>query len=472
MSESIDNSPVWEKIKATYRASLNSMEEVKLMELHFPQFLSYQLEGLEFRIGVANQMQVEWFNQSYSKALEKAICDAGLGEGIKVIFVEDKNHKVEHPPMALQQTLIAEPKEKPVPARTKVLPSTMPLHEDYTFENFVRGPSNSFAYAAAAAVAKGLGRTVYNPLFIWGGTGLGKTHLMEAIGHKIMEKNSETSVCYITSETFLNEYVNAMVSNSLLKFRARYRKYDLLLIDDVQFIVGKKQFNEEFFNTINQLLIYEKQVVMTSDVAPKELLGLDERLISRFQQGMVVEIEQPSYETRLAILKSKMQSRHCIIPDEILNYIAENIRSHVRAIEGALSRIISFMELNQDMPLSVDIAQHLLKDMIEEEVKIKNITPDDIIQAVAEYYGVSVKDIKSASRTQSLVTPRQTAMFIASKLTTSSLNNIGKAFERTHTTVFYGSQQIQKRICVEPELKKEIENIIIKLGRKVSDVFE
>ncbi len=472
MSESIANSPVWEKIKATYKAGLSSKEKIRMMEIHFPQFLSYQLDGMEFRIGVANQMQVEWFNQSYSKDLEQAISAAGLGDGIKVIFVEDKNHIAERPPITMPPPKVAEAKENQLTRQIRVMPSTLPLHENYTFENFVRGPSNSFAHAAAIAVAKGLGRTAYNPLFIWGGTGLGKTHLMEAIGHHVMSNNTNTSVCYITSETFLNEYVNAMASDSLLAFRARYRKYDLLLIDDVQFIVGKKQFMEEFFNTINQLLIYEKQVVMTSDVAPKELLGLDERLISRFQQGMVVEIEQPSYETRLAILKSKMQSRHSLIPDEILNYIAQNIRSHVRAIEGALSRIINFMDINRDLPLSVDVAQHLLKDMIEEEVTIKSITPDVIIQAVAEYYGVSVKDIKSAGRTQSLVTPRQVAMFIASKLTTASLNNIGKAFDRKHTTVFYGSQQIQKRICVEPELKKEIQNIIVKLGRNVSEVFE
>jgi len=468
MSESNNESLAWEKIVATYRGSLQSLEEVKRMELHFPQFLSHQLLGSEFRIGVAEDLQKQWFSELYSKSLETAIKKAGLGDGIKVEFVIEKPSPAAKAKVEEKQT---KPKGVQATRRVRVLPSTLPLHENYTFKNFVRGPSNSFAHAAATAVAKGLGRTAYNPLFIWGGTGLGKTHLMEAIGHYVMDNNPEASVCYITSETFLNEFVNALASAGLPAFRARYRKYDLLLLDDVQFIVGKKQFQEEFFNTINQLLIYNKQVVMTSDVAPKEL-QLEERLISRFQQGMVTEIESPSYETRLAILKSKMQTRNREIPSDILNFIAENIRSHVRAIEGALSRVVTFIDINPTMPLNLEIVQNLLKDMIEEEVTIKNITPEAIIQATAEHYGVTVNDIKAPGRTQSLVTPRQMAMFISCKLTTESLPDIGKAFERKHTTVYYGSQQIQKRLSVEPDLKQAIAQISAKLGRKISDVLE
>ena len=476
MAEENYNSQVWDKILATYRAGLSSPEEFKRMDLHFPQFMSHKLVGTEVRIGVAEELQKEWFSQLYAKPLEKAIRDMGLGDGISVVFVIEKGNASEKTNSTLQvkskDSIQKTTQKNHTFNKARALPSTLPLHESYVFNNFVRGPSNSFAYAAATAVAKGLGRTSYNPLFIWGGTGLGKTHLMEAIGHYVLDNNPETSVCYITSETFLNEYVNAIASAGLPAFRARYRKYDLLLLDDVQFIVGKKQFQEEFFNTINQLLIYNKQVVMTSDVAPKELHGLEERLISRFQQGMVVEIESPSYETRLAILKSKMQARHCVIPDEILDFMAENIRSHVRAIEGALSRIITFIEVNPEMELNLEIAQHLLRDMIEEEVTIKNITAASVIQAVADHYGVKVKDITEPGRTQSLVTPRQMAMFIACKLTTESLLEIGRAFDRKHTTVYYGSQQIQKRLSVEPDLKKDIQQIATKLGRNISDILE
>ena len=475
MSENNSKFPLWDKILATYQAGLSSNEEFKRMDLHFPQFLSHELSGSVFKIGVAEELQKEWFAQLYAKPLEEAIRKAGIGEGISVVFVVEGNSAPAKKNSAAQdkseEKQNAQVKNIPV-RRVRTLPSTLPLHENYIFKNFVRGPSNSFAYAAATAVAKGLGRTAYNPLFIWGGTGLGKTHLMEAIGHHVLDNNPETSVCYITSETFLNEYVNAIASAGLPAFRARYRKYDLLLLDDVQFIVGKKQFQEEFFNTINQLLIYNKQVVMTSDVAPKELQGLEERLISRFQQGMVVEIESPSYETRLAILKSKMQGRNCNIPADILDFMAENIRSHVRAMEGALSRIVTFMEVNPGMELNLDIAQHLLKDMIEEEVTIKNITPETVIQAVADHYGVAINEIKSPGRTQALVTPRQMAMFLACKLTTDSLPEIGKAFERKHTTVYYGSQQIQKRLSVEPDLKQDVQQIAVKLGRNVSEILE
>ena len=456
---------IWERIVATYRARLTLSEEIRRMEMHFPQFLSHTLNGNEFRIGVAEELQKEWFTQLYAKPLEEAIHAVGLGEEVKVVFVLEQ-------PNAAHAKIIKPPPPPSAVRRMRALPSTLPLHENYTFKNFVRGPSNSFAYAAATAVAKGLGRTMYNPLFIWGGTGLGKTHLMEAIGHYVLENNPEISVCYITSESFLNEYVNALALGGLPNFRARYRKYDLLLLDDVQFIGGKKQFQEEFFNTIFQLLIYNKQVVMTSDVAPKELQGFEERLISRFQQGMVVEIELPSFETRLAILKFKMQARHRVIPDDILNFIAENIRSHVRAIEGASSRIITFMDVNPDTPPTLEIAKHLLRDMIEDEVTIKNITADAIIKTVAEHYGVTTRDIVASGRTQTLVTPRQVAMFLAIKLVTGSQSNIAKSFDRKHSTVYYGSQQIQKRVTVEPELKQEIQQICIKLGRNISDVLE
>lgn len=467
------NSPVWDKIVASYRAMLKTVEEVNRMELHFPQFLSHTFSGNEFHIGVKENLQKDWFTQLYAQDLEKAIENAELGTNVKVVFdVVQSDVQVFS---SVARPTIEKDVSKPIlpGKKMRILPSTLPLQENYTFENFVCGPSNSYAYATATAVAKGLGRTTYNPLFIWGGTGLGKTHLMEAIGHYVMAKKPDSSVCYITAEKFLNEFVNALASSSLSAFRARYRKYDLLLIDDVQFIVGKKNFQEEFFNTICEMLLYNKQVVMTSDVAPKEL-KLEDRLISRFQQGMVVEIELPSYETRLAIIKSKikMQSNPHVIDDSILDYIAENIRSHVRAIEGALSRVIAFMDINPDMTLNLEIVKHLLKDVVESETTIKNITPESVIAATAEHYGVSIKDIKGPGRPQAVVLPRQIAMFIACKLTTSSLKSIGDAFERTHTTVYYGSQQMQKRLTVEPELKSEISAILAKLGQKDADIFE
>lgn len=460
----------WSSIVARVRASLPTEVERHRMERYFPLMLTHEQVGGEYVIGVAEQIQVEMFTESYGKLIEEALqLDGHLD--IPVRFVVTKQQATRPTPLphpTYQQHFSA---FAPVVQHvSKGIPSTLPLHEHYTFENFVKGPSNSFAHAAATAVAKGPGRTSYNPLFIYGGTGLGKTHLMEAIGHYVLEKSPWSSVCYITSETFLNEYVNAIQNDAMAAFRERYRKVDVLLLDDVQFIAGKTQFQEEFFNTFNSLMGTHKQIVMTSDVAPKDLKGCEERLIGRFQMGMVVEIEFPSYETRLAILKSKAATAHILIPDEILKFIAENIRSHVRAIEGALNRIVTFTSLNPDMPLTIDIAKHLLRDSIEEEQTIKDLTVDEIMKTVATHYGIKIEDILKKERTQTLVTPRQVAMFLSRKLTTKSLPDIADSFKKTHATVHHGAQAIQKRLDVEPDLRKAVEEITSKLGRKFSDL--
>ncbi len=463
---------IWQSIVARVRSSLPKEVERNRMERYFPLMLTHRQVGSEYVIGVGEKIQVEMFTQDYAKLIEEAL-ELDGHSGLTVRFVVDQADSER--PTPLPQPTYAKPMETSVrqlanAQMVRGVPSTMPLHENYTFESFVKGPSNSFAHAAATAVAKGPGRTSYNPLFIYGGTGLGKTHLMEAIGHYVLAKSPWSSVCYITSETFLNEYVNALQNDAMPAFRERYRKVDVLLLDDVQFIADKKQFQEEFFNTFNSLMDTHKQVVMTSDVAPKDLKGCEERLTGRFQMGMVVEIESPSYETRLAILKSKAASASVLIPDEILKFIAENIRSHVRAIEGALNRIVTFISMNGDLPLTVEIAQHLLKDSIEEEQTIKDLTVDEIMKTVAVHYGVKIEDILSSVRTQTLVTPRQVAMFLSCKLTTKSLPSIGSSFNKKHATVYHGAQTIQKRLDVEADLRKSVEEIMSKLGRKLSDL--
>lgn len=466
---------LWKQVCNLVRNHLETESERNQMDRYFPMFVSHELAENVMRIGVAEAIQVEWFSPLYRKAIEKALEELGY-QGVGVVFeVSQPRNPSVHlkttfpPAQSFLQRQVSPQQQTPAG-----MPSTLPLEENYTFENFVTGPSNSFAHAAASAVAKGLGRTSYNPLFIYGGTGLGKTHLMQSIGHSVLKSNPSASVCYITSETFLNEYVNAIANGAMPSFRERYRKVDVLLLDDVQFIADKKQFQEEFFNTFSSLMTFKKQVVMTSDVAPKNLKGCEERLTGRFQQGMVVEIEAPSYETRLAILKFKvkaLESKH-VIPEEILKFIAENIRSHVRALEGAISRVITFMDLNQNMPMNLEIAQHLLKDSIEEEKTIKDLTVEDIMKAVSNMYGVTLSDIVSPQRTQTLVTPRQVAMYLSYKLSTRSLQEIGRSFGKTHATVYHGAQTIQKRIDVETELKKTVENITSQLGRNPSELYK
>ncbi len=470
--ENQNSDAIWQSVVARVRSSLPTEVQRNRMERYFPLMLTHTQVGSEYIIEVGESIQVEMFTESYAKLIEEAL-ELDGHSGLTVRFVVSKSNGER--PTPLPQPTYAKSVEVNAQqlASSNVvrgIPSTMPLHENYTFESFVKGPSNSFAHAAATAVAKGPGRTSYNPLFIYGGTGLGKTHLMEAIGHYVLDKSPWSSVCYITSETFLNEYVNALQNDAMPAFRERYRKVDVLLLDDVQFIADKKQFQEEFFNTFNSLMDTHKQVVMTSDVAPKDLKGCEERLTGRFQMGMVVEIESPSYETRLAILKSKAASAHVLIPDEILKFIAENIRSHVRAIEGALNRIVTFISMSGDLPLTVEIAQHLLKDSLEDEKTIKGLTVDEIIKTVATYYGVKIDDILSSVRTQPLATARQVAMFLSCKLTTKSLPGIGNSFKKTHATVHHGAQTIQKRLDVEPDLKKAVEEIMSKLGRNLSDL--
>lgn len=461
---------LWDIAVALYKTSLPSIEEVKKWDRHAASFASHELDGNTFVVGVADQFLVDFYSPIYAEPLRIALVKAGAPTDVTVKFmVTPEAQKVE---MERKE----EESKKTLGDTQRILKktafaSTVPLNANYTFENFVKGPSNSFACAIAEAIAKEPGGSTNNPFFIWGGAGLGKTHLMQAIGHHVMNHDPSKSVCYITSETFLNEYINAISNKAIDAFRKRYRHIDLLLLDDVQFVGGKVQFQEEFFNTYNDLMTYGKQVVMTCDVPPKRLNSFEERLITRFQQGIVIEIESPSYETRVAILKSKARKFSQKIPEEIFTYIGENIHSSVRAMEGALTLIIRFMEANPGMQINQQIANVLLKELTEEEVTIRRLSIDEIIKAVCSTYDVTYADILTTNRTQPLATARQVAMFLSRKLTGKSLPTVADEFKRNHTTILHGTQAIQKRIDVEPELKKTIELITEQLGRKPSELF-
>lgn len=469
--EMTEGDSLWEKVVQQVKMLLPTEMQRNRMDRYFPLMLKHQPENQLYVIGVEEQIQVEMFTRDYADLIKEALQTNGYNyeQVVFRVIPRDKNQAPAPLPKPIFNTspTVVQPQEDIIARNLKALKM---LHEGYTFENFVRGPSNSFAHAAAIAVAKEPGGHSYNPLFIYGGTGLGKTHLMESIGHYVLAHNPAMSVCCITCENFLNEFVNALANHEMPNFRERFRKFDVLLLDDVQFMAGKPEFQVEFFNTFNSLMFKDKQVVMTCDVAPKDLKGCEERLTGRFQQGMVVEIESPSYETRLAILKSKVSNAHYHVPEEVLKFIAENIRSHVRAIEGALNRVVTFINLNPGFPLTLEITQHLLRDSIEEEKIIKDLTVDEIMRTVAAFYNVKMDEILSKERTQTLVTPRQVAMFLSCKLTTKSLKEIGNIFNKTHATVYHGAQTIQKRLDVEDELKQAMEEITSKLGRKFSDL--
>ena len=461
---------LWDIAVALYKASLKSQEEVEKWNRHAMTFASHKLEGSVLSIGVADQYIADYYAEIYSEPLRVALIQAGAPEDVKVVFNVSEAARIDAEEKRQQESKRQVFGESQ--ALLKKFASTIPLNSNYTFENFVKGPSNSFAYAIASAIAKEPGGNTNNPFFIWGGTGLGKTHLMQAIGHYVLKHNPQKSVCYITSEAFLNEYINAISNKAMESFRKRYRHIDLLLLDDVQFVGGKEQVQEEFFNTYNDLMTYGKQVVMTCDVPPKRLNGFEERLVTRFQQGIVIEIESPSYETRIAILKAKARNCRQTIPDDIFTFIGENIKSSVRAMEGALNLVVRFMDANPNIEITKQMAQVLLKELTEEEVTIRRLSVEEIIKAVCSFYDTSYAEILSSNRTQPLATARQVAMFLARKLTGQSTPTVASEFKRNHTTVIYGAESIQKRLSVEPKLRKSIEQITEQLGRKPSELFD
>lgn len=468
MNETIDitSKEMWERAKEIYLSTLHSVEEKSQVDRYLSMILSVSRKGENFIVLTSNAYAADYLKDNYSERLRKCLELVADGEKIGLEFKYDETAK---PAIIMPQKQMG---RQSYSNGTSTFISTMPLNEEYTFEEFVRGPSNSWALAAAQGVVSNPGKSGYNPLFIHGGTGLGKTHLMQAIGNELKRRNANMAICYLTAETFLNEYVNALKNGQIETFRNRYRTIDLLMVDDVQFLQKGKQFQEEFFNTFCALWQAHKQIVMTSDVAPKNLPAVEERLISRFEGGMVQEIESPNYETRLAILRKKSESMKPAIPDSALEFIADTIKSHVRAMEGALHRVSIFRSMDPTENLTKETLSKLLKDFIEKEQTLKKLNIEEIQAVVAKKYSVTITQILSAERTQSIVTPRQLAMYIARKFTTKSLPEIAKLFEKTHATIIHGVKNIEKRLDVESDLKATLAEILSEFGYNLSDKMD
>lgn len=338
------------------------------------------------------------------------------------------------------------------------------LNSRYTFEEFVIGTGNQMAHAAALAVSDEPG-TLYNPLFIYGGVGLGKTHLMQAIGHRILETNPAANVRYVTTENFTNDLVNAIRTNNQEKFRQSYRHVDLLLIDDIQFLANKTETQNEFFNTFNTLFDEEKQIVMTSDRLPNEIPKLQDRLVSRFKWGLSVDITPPDLETRIAILRNKASDENLSVPLDALNYIAGQIDSNVRELEGALLRVKAFANMKQ-APITTSLVADALKSL-NLSGKNAQLTIDEIQEVVAKYYNVTVADLKGRKRVKQIVMPRQIAMYLARELTENSLPRIGQEFGgKDHTTVIHACDKIAKEVSANADLKAEIVDLKNKLRNR------
>lgn len=396
-----------------------------------------------------NNFAREWLENRYIKLISATVYEY-FGKEVAVSIVAEDKELVEpqNPPQVAAPIVSNIVQEETY--------SHM-LNPKYTFDTFVIGNGNRFAHAASLAVAEAPAKA-YNPLFLYGGVGLGKTHLMHAIGHYILEHNPNTRVLYISSEKFTNEFINAIRDNRGESFRNKYRNIDILLIDDIQFIAGKDGTQEEFFHTFNALHEERKQIIISSDRTPKEIPTLEERLRSRFEWGLITDIQPPDLETRIAILRKKAKSENLDIPNEAMMYIANQINTNIRELEGALIRVVAYSSLiNEDV--TVHLAAEALKDIIPSN-RPRVISIQDIQQKVGEYYGLRLEDFKARKRTKAIAFPRQVAMYLSREMTDFSLPKIGEAFGgRDHTTVIHAHEKISDGINRDQELYKIVQNI-------------
>jgi len=395
-------------------------------------------------LNVANDFYQSWLEENYLPLIRDAIATVS-GTQLNIQFAVESTRR--EAPAAEPVTQEKMPAHTPQRMKTQIA-----LNTKYTFDSFVVGPSNSFAHAAALAVAESPARA-YNPLFIYGGVGLGKTHLMQAIGQYVVPRN-KASVSYITSETFTNEYIDALQKKALVQFRKKYRSIDLLLIDDIQFLAGKERMQEEFFHTFNTLFENHKQIVLTCDRPASEIAGLEQRLVSRFEWGLVTELESPDVETRIAILRKKQAELNLSLPDDVIAYMAEHVRSNIRRLEGALIRVTSYASLTGK---ETDIAtlEYLLRDTLDQE-QHEALTAEAVQRTVAEYFDIRLGDMTSKQRPQSIAFPRQVAMYLCRTMTQQSLPAIGNSFGRNHATVLHACRLVADKMKVDPSLRQTV----------------
>lgn len=410
---------------------------------------------------VNSNSSVEYIEKKYLLPLKVCIADI-TGEEYEIRFLSEDDNVLEE--------LKSNPSEGTVKKRTKSAAEKAGLNPKYTFDTFVVGGNNNFAHAASLAVAESPGE-VYNPLFLYGGVGLGKTHLMHSVAHFILDKNPKKKVLYVTSETFTNELIEALKmgktsgnESAISKFRDKYRNNDVLLIDDIQFIIGKESTQEEFFHTFNHLHTSGKQIIISSDKPPKDIETLEARLRTRFEWGLIADISAPNYETRMAILQKKIeldQLEKYNIPKDVLKYIAENVKTNIRELEGSLNKLIALYKLNHEGEIDIPLAAEALKDIISSDNK-REVTPELILDIVADHFGITVADLKSNKRNADIAFPRQIAMFLIRTMTESSLKAVGIILGgKDHSTVKYGIEKIASE-----EKKDETLNNTINIIRK------
>jgi chromosomal replication initiator protein len=408
---------------------------------------------------VANNFCEGWLKDHYSGVLKEAIAQAS-GRQLEIRFEVGGTARESKPPAA--KIDCPAPSMPSTPQKAGPQPDSF-FNPGNSFETFVVGSNNNFAHAAALAVAQTPGKA-YNPLFLYGGVGLGKTHLLHAIGHHVLTQKKNARVAYLSSERFTNEYIEGIQNNQLAKFRGKYRQTDVLLIDDVQFLAGKERIQEEFFHTFNALHEARKQIVLTCDRPAGEIQNLQQRLVSRFEWGLVTDLQPPDVETRLAILGKKAQILGLELPHEITTFLATRIRTNIRRLEGALIRVASYATLT-GKKLTIETVEDLLREILHEEGR-HSITIELIQKKVAEHFDLRLADMTGKRRPENIAFPRQIAMFLARQLTQNSLNAIGEAFGgRDHGTVLHACRAVKDRMEVEPQIRQVVSKLEIQLTR-------
>lgn len=428
---------IWQKILEIIAQKVGE----STFELWFSPIKLIDIKNSEIFIEVPNRFFKDWIEDNFPSIISDAFYQI-TGNQISVRYIITGK----------EQEVLVEEKRQVVKRGN--------LNPRHTFSTFVVGPSNQFAHAAALRVAENPG-FAYNPLFIYGGVGLGKTHLITAIGNYILDKNPEMNVCYMSSEQFTGEFVSAIRHEKMPEFRQKYRTLDVFLVDDIQFIAGKDSTQEEFFHTFNELYFNQKQIVISSDRPPMEISDITDRLRSRFGMGLIADIQPPEIETRLAILYKKAEIEGIKLPEDVAYFIASRVKSNVRELEGSLIKLCAYISITK-VPITMDVAKHVLRDLLPDENK--PITIDLIQQHVCEALGIRVQDIKSKKRTKEIANARKIAMYITKKLTNLSLAEIGNAFGgKDHATVIYACKQIEKERQKDEALAKLIDNIVRKL---------
>jgi len=447
----------------TFRSEMNLWDQILSrveMKLNRHSFYTWfkptsfvSVDSSTVTVRVPNGLFKEWLTKHYSGVISEAIGEVRQG-GLAVNFVVEVGSDASAIPLSTEEAAAFEAAAPSLPSST---PGSVGLNPRYGFDSFIVGSSNQFAHAACRAVAEAPSRS-YNPLFIYGGVGLGKTHLMHAIGQYVLRHNSSLKLTYISAERFMNEMINAVRFDRIIDFRERYRTVDVLLVDDVQFIAGKEGTQTEFFHTFNALYDSQKQIVISSDCPPHEIPSLEDRLRSRFEWGLIADIQSPDLETRVAILKKKADAEAVPLADDVAIYIAGKIKSNIRELEGSLIRLIAYASLTGQQ-ISLPLAQEVLKNVLSHEEKA--VTIEIIQKFVAEHYNLKLTELKSRNNSKSVAMPRQVAMYLCKSLTRSSLPEIGRSFGgKHHSTVIHSIRKVEDLRKKDPNFNSQISNFL------------